>query len=138
MKQNPWTGHFVDEEGNTWFADEDLKVAGVNNWAQAPNKGVMPLKDWRQDPNGGNWVDQEGKHWSGDEPDFQGYTAGNVHKYAQTPPTTKVEQWKQDPNGGNFVDNEGKHWSGYEPTFPGNTWAHASAQMQTPPLKDWK
>jgi len=91
MKQNPWTGHFVDEEGNTWFADEDLKVDGVNNWAQAPNKGAMPLKDWRQDPNGGNFVDNEGKHWTGYEPTFPGNTWAHASAQMQTPP---LKDWK--------------------------------------------
>ena len=70
----------------------------------------MPLKDWRQDPNGGNWVDQEGKHWSGDEPDFPGYSVGNMNKYAQYPADAV-----QNPYTGHFVDSTGKKWFADEP-----------------------
>ena len=34
MKQNPYTGNYVDDEGKVWFADdEQAEVSGVNNWA---------------------------------------------------------------------------------------------------------
>lgn len=81
----------------------------------------MPLKDWRQNPNGGNWVDKEGQHWTGDEPDFPGYTTGPTSKYGQYPADAKQNKFT-----GEYVDSEGNRWFADEPELQvggANNWA---------------
>lgn len=81
----------------------------------------MPLKDWRQVPGNGHFVDKEGQIWTGEEPDFPGYTTGPTSQYGQYPADAKQNKFT-----GEYEDAEGNHWFADEPELKVggvNAWA---------------